>query len=59
MKAEEAEVQHTFQGMMAVKPGLSGDTPPAEKVSLPAEKTACVRLIKQSGDTEPRKWRVT
>ena len=49
--------RHTLQGMMAVKPGLTGRVPCAEKVSPADVKVAEVREATASGDSEPRKWR--
>ena len=49
----------TLHGMIAVKPGLTGTTPDALKLSPPAVKVAEVRLDTASGDRAPRKCLTT
>ena len=57
MTSDQPVHKRTFQGMMAVKPGLTGTTPDALKVSPAAVKVAEVRLDTASGDRAPRKCR--
>ena len=52
---EAAARAHTLQGMMAVKPALTGTWPAALKLSPAAVKAAEVRLETASGDSAPRK----
>ena len=56
-RIRERPLELTLQGMMAVKPGLTGRVPCAVKVSPAAVKAAEVRKDTASGDSEPRKWR--